>query len=170
MADSLVACLEENVSTEISEIEDILSRYPKEPRFLLPILLDIQERFRYLPVSAMKRVAQYLCVPETRVFSVATFYKTLSLTPKGEKTIRVCAGTACHLRGSSSILRQIEKELGILSGETTEDGMFTLETVNCLGACALAPVMMIDDRVYGKMTPHKVCEVLRKDSCSNDSE
>ncbi len=169
MADNLVACLEEDVSTDTSEIEDILSSYPKEPRFLLPALLDIQKRFRYLPVSAMKRVAEYLCVLETRVFSVATFYKALSLTPKGERTIRVCAGTACHLRGSSSILRQIEKELGILSGDTTEDGMFTLETVNCLGACALAPVMMIDDRVYGKMTPHKVCEVLRKDSC-NDSE
>lgn len=167
MAENVVACLEKGASLNLSEIENILSRYPREHRFLLPALLDIQKYFRYLPISAMKITAEYLNVPETRVFSVATFYKAFSLTPRGEKTITICSGTACHLRGSAAILRQIEKELGILAGETTEDGLFTLEKVNCLGACALAPVVMIDDRVYGKMTPQKVSAVIREESAND---
>lgn len=164
MADTPVFCLDKDPRAATSIYEDILSSYPKEPRFLLPILLDIQQKYRYLPVETMKEVAEYLDVPETRVFSLATFYKAFSLTPRGEKTIRVCAGTACHLRGGASIQQQIENALGIRCGETTEDGRFTLEKVNCLGACALAPVMMVDDRIYGKVTPRKALEIIGEES------
>lgn len=110
----------------------------------------------------MRSVARYLDVPESRVYSVATFYKALSLVPLGKHIIRVCNGTACHIRGSPEVLRAFEKELGIADGETTEDGLFTIQTVNCLGACALAPVVTIDDQVYGKVRVKDVPAIIRE--------
>lgn len=118
----------------------------------------------------MQTVASYLNVPESRVYSVATFYQALSLVPQGKKVIRVCNGTACHLRGSPGIIKAIEEHLGIACGQTTDDGIFTIQTVNCLGACALAPVIMINDRVYGKVTISQIPEILeeeRKDVLQN---
>ena len=102
-------------------------------------------------MDVMRSVASYLDVPESRVYSVATFYKALSLVPLGKNVIKMCDGTACHIRGSPEILRAFEKELGIKNGDTTEDGVFTLQTVNCLGACALAPVVTVNGRVFGKV-------------------
>jgi NADH:ubiquinone oxidoreductase subunit E len=111
----------------------------------------------------MKMVAEYLGVPESRVFSVATFYKALSLVPQGKKVIKVCNGTACHLRGAPKLVEALEKELGIKNGETTEDGLFTIQTVNCVGACAMAPVVMVNDRVYGKVTISQIPEIIEEE-------
>jgi len=145
-----------------SEIASVLERHPRRPGELLAILLDLQETYRYLPKAALKEVARYLGVPESRVYSVATFYKALTLKPRGERIIRICLGTACHLRGSPAVLERFEEILGIKPGETTPDGRFTLETVNCLGACALAPVVVIGEETYGQMTPEKVEKLLRE--------
>lgn len=107
----------------------------------------------------MKAVAQYLGVPDSRVYAVATFYRALSLTPRGDVEIKVCMGTACHLRGAGEILRALEGTLGLKSGGTTPDGKFSLETVNCLGACALAPVVMTGERVRGGLSAEQILKV-----------
>jgi len=115
-------------------------------------------------------VAAYLDVPESRVYSVATFYQALSLVPQGKKVIKVCNGTACHLRGSPGLIKALEANLGVKCGQTTEDGIFSIQTVNCLGACAMAPVIMINDRVYGKVTISQIPEILeeeRQDALQN---
>lgn len=150
--------------SEIDGVMKILHSYPQEPRHLLAILLDIQEREKYLSTEAMRETAKYLGVSDSRVYAVATFYGTLSLKKKGEKIIRVCMGTACHLRGSAAVLEGFEKRLGIKSGETTPDGAYTLETVNCVGACALAPVATSNDRVYSRMTAAMTANVLEKEA------
>lgn len=144
-------------------MRQIIEGYPKEPRYLLAALQDIQENHTYLSVESMKMVAEYLGVPESRVFSVATFYKALSLVPQGKKVIKVCNGTACHLRGAPKLVEALEKELGIKNGETTDDGLFTIQTVNCVGACAMAPVVMVNDRVYGKVTISQVSEIIEEE-------
>ncbi|MDD3621992.1 MAG: NADH-quinone oxidoreductase subunit NuoE [Methanofollis sp.] len=144
-------------------VRQIIEGYPKEPRYLLATLQDIQEHHKYLSVESMKMVAEYLGVPESRVFSVATFYKALSLVPQGKKVIKVCNGTACHLRGAPKLVEALEKELGIKNGETTEDGFFTIQTVNCVGACAMAPVVMVNDRVYGKVTISQIPEIIEEE-------
>jgi len=146
-----------------SDLEELFRSTPRHPRFLLPLLQDIQSRYRYLPRASLKLAADYLGIPESRVYAVATFYKALSLTPRGEKTVKVCLGTACHLRGAGSVLDALSRALGIPPGGTTEDLRFTLETVNCLGACALAPVVTVNERVYGQMTPGRVAELLEKE-------
>lgn len=145
------------------DIEELIRAGPRHPRFLLPLLQDIQSRYRYLPREALKQVAEYLEIPESRVYAVATFYKALSLEPRGEKTVKVCMGTACHLRGAGGVLEALSRKLGIAPGETTPDLAYTLETVNCLGACALAPVVTVNDRVYGQMNPKRVAELLEKE-------
>lgn len=117
----------------------------------------------------MQQVACSLKISESRVFSVATFYKTLSLVPQGKYVVKICNGTACHIRGSPQILAAFEKELGIRKEETTKDEMFTLQTVNCLGACALAPVITINNRVFGKVKVKDVPEIIRE-VLSDDSE
>ena len=121
---------------------------------------ETQEKFRYLPAAAMREIAKFLRIPESAVYGVSTFYAQFKLTPLGKKVIRICRGTACHVRGASKVLAEMEKQLGIKAGETTEDMEYTLETVACIGACALAPTMTIDNETYGKMTAKKVAEVL----------
>jgi NADH-quinone oxidoreductase subunit E len=142
------------------KLKDIFSHYPAERRELIPILQETQNAFRYLPAAAIKEIARYLNIPESAVYGVCTFYAKFKLTPLGKKIIRVCRGTACHVRGTQKVLAEVEKVLGIKAGETTPDMEYTLETVACIGACALAPVMMINGEVFGKMTPRKVGEVL----------
>ncbi len=127
---------------------------------LIAILQEVQTGFGYLPEEAMQRVAQFIRVPESEVYGVATFYGQFRLTPGGRRTIRVCQGTACHVQGGTRILAAVENELGVARGGMTPDGAFSLETVACLGACALAPNMTINGEVHGKMTPQKVAETL----------
>jgi NADH-quinone oxidoreductase subunit E len=141
-------------------IQELLDAYPAHPRFLLPILQDIQNREKYLSADAMKAVAAYLGVPDSRVFAVATFYKALSLSPRGDTEIKICMGTACHLRGAGLIMSEAEKELGVRNGETTPDGKFSIERVNCLGACALAPVAMINDGIAANLAPGGISEII----------
>src|SRR5271157_6110343 len=121
----------------------ILARYESQPANLIPVLQEIQDEFNYLPKDELKVVADRLQVPLTQVYSVATFFKMFSLEPKGRHQVRVCLGTACHLKGGPSLVRALERDLKINLGQTTEDQLFTLETVNCLGACALAPLAAI---------------------------
>ena len=148
-------------------MEEIMTVYPKQPRFLLPILQDIQNEEKYLSRDAMRAVARYLCLPDSRVYAVATFYKALSLVPKGEHEIKLCTGTACHLRGASFILTALEKKLGIKNGETTGDGKFSIECVNCVGACALAPVAVMDGNIAANLTSSgilKLVDSLRREA------
>ncbi len=147
---------------EIDRIAELLRHYERDPRHLLTVLLDIQDLENHISKGAMHAVSEYLGVPESRVYAVATFYRTLSLKKKGRKIIRVCMGTACHLRGSAAVLTELEKRLGIKAGGVTEDGEYTLETVNCVGACALAPVMTCGDDSFGRLSPSKAAELLGK--------
>ena len=142
------------------KLNGIFARYHGEKQELIPILQDTQEQFRYLPAAAMKEIARFLRMPESTVYGVSTFYAQFKLTPLGRKIIRICRGTACHVRGAAKVLSELEKQLGIKAGETTEDLEYTLETVACIGACALAPTMTIENETYGKMSTKKVAEVL----------
>jgi NADH-quinone oxidoreductase subunit E len=142
------------------KLQRIFARYTGTQPELIPILQETQKQFRYLPAAAMKEIAGFLHIPESTVYGVSTFYAQFKLTPLGKKVIRVCRGTACHVRGSGKVLAEIEKLLGIKAGETTGDLEYTLETVACIGACALAPTMTIDNETHGKMTARKVAEVL----------
>ena len=139
---------------------EIINSYPKEKRYTLAILQDIQREHGYIPKEYMEYTSEHLNLPLSDVYSIATFYKSLSLKPKGKYVIKVCNGTACHIRDSISILKELQDILGIESGETTEDGLFSLEIVNCIGACALAPVMLINNKYYGAMTKEKVKTVI----------
>lgn len=129
---------------------------------LIAVLEDIQARYRYLPPEALILTSQALGVPLAQTFAVATFYHTFSLKPKGKHSLRVCMGTACHVRGSSSVLNRLETKLAIPRGETTPDRLFTLETVNCLGACALGPIVVLDEEYVGQATPQKVDQLLKR--------
>ncbi len=155
------------MTTEVREIGDnvgvILDRYQRDEGFLVSILQDVQARFNYLPQEAIIRVGQGLGIPLSRVYSVATFFKAFSLKPRGRHLLHVCMGTACHVRGAVRVLDRIEQELGIGSGETTRDLGYTLETVNCVGACALGPVVVVNGEYMGQMTSNKVKPLL--ESC-----
>ncbi len=143
-------------------IDEILDEHPKKPRSLIPLLQSSQEEFGYLPRVVVREIADYLDMTETQVYGVATFYSQFRFEPLGDHVIRTCHGTACHVKGAEGITEAIEQELGIETGETTEDGKFTLERVACLGCCSLAPVIMIDDEVYGNLTREKAKNVLKK--------
>lgn len=138
------------------QLDDILSRYDGESGDLIPILQEAQERFGYLPGEVMQGIAKFLSLPESNAFGVATFYAQFKFVPTGKRIVKVCRGTACHVRGGTRILGEVEKQLGVKPGETTDDFEYTLETVACIGACALAPTMVIDNEVQRKMTPKKV--------------
>ncbi len=146
---------------DLQPTEDILTRYDGDPRHLISVLQDIQLAYRYLPKEALERVSGNLDVPIAKVYSVATFYKTFSLTPRGEKILRVCTGTACHIRGAPLLLTELQKRLQIKPGETTEDMKFSLEAVNCVGACALAPVVVVNDSAHGNLSVTKVRRLIK---------
>lgn len=141
---------------------NLFENYPKEQRYTLSILQDLQKEYNYIPKEKLFELSEYLDIPISRLYSMATFYKALSLEPKGENIIKVCDGTACHIRSSQTLLDEIENTLGIKPGETTKDGKFSLETVNCLGSCAIAPVMVINEKYYGKLTSSMVREILKE--------
>ena len=141
------------------KVDEILSHYTKERDVLINILQEVQEAFRYLPEDAMRKVACFLGIPVSQVYGVASFYALFRLTPSGKKTVCVCRGTACHVRGGSAIMKEIEKRLGIKPGQTTKDMEYTLLKVACIGACALAPNITVDKETYGLMTSKKIEEV-----------
>ena len=142
------------------QLDKILSQYSGESGELIPILQEAQERFGYLPEKVMRRIAKFLRLSESTVYGVSTFYAQFKLTPTGKRLVKVCRGTACHVRGGAYILREAEKQLGIKPGETTSDLGYSLETIACFGSCALAPVMVIDKNVHGRMTTTKVGQIL----------
>ena len=143
-----------------AEIAAFIRSYPCHKSHSLEILQDIQRRYGYIPKEAFAPLAGFLGVKAASLYALATFFRALSIRPKGRHIIKVCDGTACHIRGSVSLVGVIERDLGIPAGETTPDGLFTVETINCLGACALAPVMVVDETYYPKMTPEKIREIL----------
>ncbi|MGA1840250.1 MAG: NAD(P)H-dependent oxidoreductase subunit E [bacterium] len=150
-------------------INKIIQKYGSSDS-LISILQDIQSEFNYLPEEAIRYVAKGLDLPLIQVYSVASFFKAFSLEPRGKHTIHMCLGTACHVRGAPAVLNELERELGIKSGETTDDMQFTLETVNCLGACALGPVVVVDGKYYGQMTAGKVKKMLANLKESTEAE
>jgi NADH-quinone oxidoreductase subunit E len=152
-------------SISSKEIKKVLETYPKEKRYSLAILQDVQRKFGYVPKEALSEAALYLGIKLSELYSMVTFFRALSLKPRGLHFIKVCDGTACHIRGAPVLLDVLKRVLGILPGETTSDGLFTLETVNCLGACAIAPVMVIDDKYHAKVKPDEV-ETILKSFCS----
>lgn len=146
----------------LSEIAKILARYPANRASLIPALQDIQQQFGYLSEEAVEEVGRLMDVSANEIYGVATFYTQFRFSPPGEHTIRVCEGTACHVRGGQQILKEVERRLGIGAGQTTEDGRFDIERVACLGCCALSPVVTVDGRVYAKMTAKKIPSLLSK--------
>ncbi len=148
-------------ATHFTKVCEILDRYNRNPAKLIPILQDVQEEYRYLPQEVLIFVATSLHLPPARVFGVATFYSHFTLEPKGKHVIKLCDGTACHVKQSTGILEALQKYLNLTDErKTTPDMLFTLETVSCLGACGLAPVVVINEKVFGQMTPERaVAEV-----------
>jgi len=141
---------------------DYIYNYEQNPSSLIPLLQRTQENFGYLPKEALEEISRYLRIPLSRVYGVATFYAQFRFEPLGKYVIKICHGTACHVNGAVNISQAITEELGIEEGQTTEDGLVTLERVACLGCCSLAPVIMINDKVFGKLTPEKVRKLMKK--------
>lgn len=146
------------------QLDSILSQYDGNHSDLVPILQEVQEKFGYLQEEVMTRIARFLRLPESNVFGAATFYSQFKFAPTGKKIIKVCRGTTCHVKGGKRILESVQRELGIQSGETTADLEYSLEAVACIGACALAPTMLINNEVQRKMTPRKVVELFSSGS------
>jgi NADH-quinone oxidoreductase subunit E len=146
---------------DIEHIDRIIDNHQGQASSLIQILLDIQSENNWLPKEVLNRVSERLNVPATRVLHIATFYKAFSLVPKGRHQIHICVGTACHVRGAPRVLDTVQDAIGIQPGETDLELKFSLETVNCLGCCALGPVMEIDGKTHGKVAPGETADVLR---------
>ncbi len=146
----------------VQKTEEIVSPWKEKQGGLIPILQEIQGYFGYLPEDAMRTVSRELKIPTAEIYGVATFYAQFHLSPRGRHVIRVCRGTACHVRGSLKILERVKGITGIQENETTDDLRFTIEPVACLGACGLAPVMVVDDQTFGRLTPDNVQGILDK--------
>jgi len=144
------------------KVNQVLKKHQHDESRLVDILQDIQAEIGYLPKEALEEAGKGLGVPLSRVYGVATFFKAFSLTPRGRHLINVCMGTACHVRGADKVLESIEKALKIKTGQTTKDLRFTLETVNCVGACALGPMVIVGEDYHGEMTPEGVAAVLKE--------
>ncbi len=160
--ENMVSCDVDNAAPAVADpryaqVEAIIDSHGREPSALIPILQDIQQEFRYLPEEVLGHVARVMKLSPATIYGVATFYAQFSLEPKGKYVIRICDGTACHVRGSDPVQAAIRKRVGLNAGKkTTADQRFTVETVSCLGACGLAPVIMINERIHGQMTPEAV--------------
>ena len=156
MPDSSLAVLYEKA-------DEILSRYPAQERSLIPIIHEIQETYNYVPVELLPYIAKHIGITETKAYSVASFYERFSFEPKGKFIIRVCDGTACHVRKSLPVLERLRSELGLSEKKhTTDDMLFTVETVSCLGACSLAPALMVNEHVHPAMTPEKASGLIQE--------
>ena len=142
-------------------VDQIIDKHQAEPSSLIQVMLEIQSENNWLPKETLDRISESLGVPLARILHIATFYKAFSLVPKGRHGVHICVGTACHVRGASRILDTVQEKTGIKPGETDLELKFSLEVVNCLGCCALGPVMEIDGKTHGKMTPGETAEVLK---------
>ena len=146
-----------------TKTDEILGKYPAQERSLIPIIHEIQETWNYVPVDLLPYVAKHIGITETKAYSVASFYERFSFEPKGKYIIRVCDGTACHVRQSGPVLARLREELGLSEKKhTTDDMLFTVETVSCLGACSLAPALMVNDHVHPAMTPDKATALIKE--------
>jgi NADH:ubiquinone oxidoreductase subunit E len=150
------------LDTDKTRTQSIIDKHQGLKKNLIAILLDVQECFNYLPPDALRHVAKALDMPLIDIIGVATFYRAFSLKPRGKHTCLVCLGTACHVRGGPKILEELERRLDVPAGETTKDGLFTLETVACLGCCAIGPVLVIDGEYHGHATIRKIAPILGK--------
>jgi len=148
--------------TDVSQFDRIIDRYERSEESLLTILQDFQREFHYVPEEGMHRLSEVMEVPESKIYAMGTFYKALSLTPRGRHIIKVCTGTACHLKGAPQILEALERELKVKRNGTTTDGEFTLECVNCVGACAMAPLTLIDEEYHGQTRSSKIMDMVKK--------
>lgn len=148
--------------SEYSKIDNIIKNHSWEESALISILHEIENLYNYLPAWALRHISEKLNIPMIQVYGVASFYDAFHLKPRGKHLIRVCKGTACYLRGATQVSEALEKELGIKEGETTPDQKFSLQSVRCVGACALAPVVLIGERYFDKASPTKIRSVLKK--------
>ncbi len=144
-----------------SKVEDLIKSYVDKKEQLISLLQDIQAEFNYIPQDVLVKISQTLEIPPSQVFSVATFFQAFSLKPRGRHTITVCLGTACHIKGGQRLVDKLERDFGLKPGETTEDQRFSLETANCLGCCALGPVVVIDGKYESKVNPDKLDKILK---------
>jgi NADH:ubiquinone oxidoreductase subunit E len=142
-------------------LDNLIAGYREGTTAVIGLLQDVHHLYGYLPEEALERVSERLGVPMSRLYSLATFYSSFRLTPRGRHRVCVCVGTACHVKGSARIVEGLERDLGVRPGETTADGEFTVETVNCLGACALAPLIIVDEEYHGRMDPKKASRAAR---------
>ncbi|MDD4601438.1 NADP-reducing hydrogenase subunit HndA [bioreactor metagenome] len=149
-------------SNAFTQLDEILSKYQNTKGALIPVLQEAQSAYGYLAREVVDYIAEKMNIPVSQIYGVVTFYSQFHLNPRGKNIIRVCQGTACHVRGAKAILKAVEDNLKIAAGETTSDLNFTLETVACLGACGLAPVMMVNDDTHGRLTPEGITEILDK--------
>jgi len=147
---------------DLRVVDEIIEKHGYQEASLIGILQNVQGKMNYLPRKALMQVAKRLSIPLTRIYEVATFYKAFSLEPRGKYSIQVCLGTACHVRGGVRVLDYLENRLDVKAGGTTKDMAFTLQSVNCLGACALGPMMVIDKKYYGKINTNKIESILKK--------
>ncbi len=155
------------------KVTEIIQKYNTDKGFLVPILQDVQKEFNYLPREALNAVSTILDLPLSRIYELATFYKAFSLNPRGRHQLSLCMGTACHVRGASLLQESIERGLNIKAGETSGDLEFTFETVNCLGACALGPILVVDEEYQGQVTlskTNKILKTLGKKVATDDEE
>jgi NADH:ubiquinone oxidoreductase subunit E len=152
--------LKEFTPEQVAKLDSIINKHKGKAGGLIPVLEEAQVCLEYLPLPVQKRIAAGLNLPLSRVYGVVTFYSFFTMTPRGKHTVRVCLGTACYVRGGKQLAEALQKQFGIKEGETTEDRMFTLESVRCLGACGLGPVIVVDEDVHGRVKPAKIKEVL----------
>ncbi len=150
----------ETPCSDFEMADEILANYPAEEPALIQVLQDVHRAYNYLPCDVLERVADALEVPLAKVFSVSTFYKAFSLEPQGDTIVKVCTGTACHIRGAGQLVEELERQLGIGPDETTEDFKFTIKTVNCVGACAMAPVMIVGEKYWGSAKSARMAKYL----------
>ena len=162
MSNKKAGILFQDTPEQKKNLEEVIAAHKDQPGALMPILQQAQDIYGYLPIEVQTKIAEALDIPLEEVYGVVTFYAQFSLYPKGQYKISVCLGTACYVKGSGSIYDKLQQVLGIGGGECTPDGKFSLEACRCVGACGLAPVMMVNDEVFGKLTADDVEDILAK--------
>ena len=154
--------MNDQLIVDVAKVEGILDKWARNPHFLIEVLQDTQEEYRYLPRDVLREISRQIQTPLPQIYHIATFFKGLSLEPRGERLIQVCMGTACHVQGAPRILDHFERDLNVKQGHTTKDFKYSLEAVRCLGCCGLAAVVTVGKDLHGQVTPSKVSKILKK--------